>query len=146
MAFYQTPFDYGRYPEVIGHLYMRQYGVDYYRDIVFGDFIGESNYPEILDVFYLNLDRDQERELLVLYRVFLRHYDFTGYVYDVAAFDNPTVLSDSLELLPVFGNAFVSFEGNNGEGLESIPRYADRDSIIEGIREMREANGPRSAR
>jgi len=136
ICFYETPQYSENTSEIIGHVYMKQYDVNYYRDIVFGNFIGESLYPEIIDVFWLNIDEDIEKELFVLFRYFTRHYDFTGYVYDLAVLDNPTIFYDSLISIDIFSNLFISFEGMNGDGIESFPLYTTKEEIIQKIHEL----------
>jgi hypothetical protein len=136
IAFCNIPRDKENISEVIGHVYMKQYDVEYYRDITFGDFIGESEYPEIIDVFWMNVDNDKEKELFVLFRYFSLHYDFTGYVYDLAILDNPNIYCDCLENIALFGDTFISFEGMNGEGIESIPTYTTKEEVITKLNEL----------
>jgi hypothetical protein len=136
VAFYQVARDSEDASEVVGHVYMKQYDVDYYRDIVFGKFLGEGEYPEIVDAFWRNVDKDKDTELLVLFRYFTRHYDFTGYVYDLAVLDHPTIDSDALEPLDLFGDTFVSFEGMSGEGVESTPTYATKDAVVRKLKQL----------
>jgi hypothetical protein len=136
ICFYEVPQESDNSTEIIGHAYMKQYDVNYYRDIVFGEFIGESLYPEIIDVFWLNIDDDEENELFVLFKYYTHHYDFTGYIYDLSVLDNPTLICDNLSSIDVFDNIFISFEGMNGNGIESIPVYTTKEIIIKKIHEL----------
>jgi hypothetical protein len=136
ICFYEIPRESDNISEIIGHIYMKQYDVKYYRDIVFGNFIGESDYPEIIDVFWLNIDADSENELFVLFKYFTRHFDFTGYIYDLAILDNPTIYYDHLDSIDIFDNIFISFDGMNGDGVESKPMYTRKDEIIQKIHEL----------
>ncbi len=136
IAFYNIPRDKENTSEIIGRIYMKQYDVDYYRDISLGGIIGESEYPEIIDVFWMNIDKDIEKELFVLYKYFSLHYDFTGYVYDLAIFDNPNIYCDCLENIDRFGGTFISFEGINGEGIESIPTYTTKEQVINKMKQL----------
>jgi translation initiation factor 2 alpha subunit (eIF-2alpha) len=117
-------------------VYMKQYDVDYYRDISFGNFIGEVEYPEIVDIFWYNIDDDQEKEMFAVYKYYMRHYDFTGYVYDVCVLDNPSIYSDCLESLDLFGNLFVGFEGMTGDYAELVPPYTSKEEVIKKLKEM----------
>ena len=136
IAFYNIPRDKENACEIIGHVYMKQDDVEYYRDIVFGNFIGEAEYPEIIDVFWMNIDKDNEKELFVYFKYFSLHYDFTGYVYNLVVFDNPNIYYDSLDNIELFGDTFISFEGINGEGIELIPIYTTKEEVINKIIEL----------
>jgi hypothetical protein len=136
ISFYQIPRDSENVSEIIGHIYMKQYDVNYYRDIVFGNFIGESEYPEIIDVFWLNIDDDTEQEMFVLFKYFTRHYDFTGYIYDLAVLDNPNIYYDCLDSIDIFSNLFITFEGISGDGIETISVYTTKEDIIRKIHEL----------
>jgi len=136
IAFYQIPREKDNRSEIIGHVYMKQYDVEYYRDIVFGEFLGESEYPEIVDVFWKNIDKDKEKELFVLFKYLSWHYDFTGYIYDLSVLDNPNYLSGSLEKIKIIGESFIGFEGMNGEGKEYFPTYATKDEVLNRIIEL----------
>jgi hypothetical protein len=136
VVFYQNLNDKENRPEILGHLYMKQYDVEYYRDISFGDLIGEDEYPEIVDIFWYNIDDDKEKEMFVIYKYHMLHYDFTGYVYDVCVFDNPNIYSDSLESLDQFEGLFVGFEGISGESVEYSPAYSSKEEVIQKLMEM----------
>ena len=136
IAFYEIPHETDYPAELMGHIYMKQYDVDYYRDIVFGNFVGEIEYPEIIDVFWMNIDEDKEKELFVLSKYYSRHYDFTGYIYDLSILDNPTMYDDRLDSLDLFGDEFVSFEGVTGDGSEIITHYKTKEEVISKIHEL----------
>jgi hypothetical protein len=136
IAFYELINDNENPPEILGHLYLKQYDVEYYRDITFCNLIGEDEYPEIVDIFWYNVDDDQEKEMFVIYKYHTRHYDFTGYIYDVCVLDNPNIYYDCLESLDLFGSLFVGFEGMNGDYVEYVPPYTSKEEVITKLREM----------
>jgi len=136
ISFYEIPRDSDNVSEIVGHIYMKQYDVKYYRNIVFGNFIGETLYPEIIDVFWLNIDADKEKEMFVLFKYFTRQYEFTGYIYDLAVLDNPTKYYDRLNSIDIFNNLFKTFEGISGDGIETTSIYKNKGDIIRKIQEL----------
>jgi hypothetical protein len=138
ICFYEIPREKDNQSEIIGHVYMKQYDVDYYRDIVFGDFSGDFYYPEILDMFWLNIDDDITNEFYVLYKYYIYHYDFTGYIYNTAVFDDPKIVDGSLSLIEKYNNEFISFEGMSGDGIESFPLYTTKEEVMKKVFEDRE--------
>jgi len=136
ISFYEIPRDSDNVSEIVGHIYMKQYDVKYYRNIVFGNFIGETLYPEIIDVFWLNIDADKEKEMFVLFKYFTRQYEFTGYIYDLAVLDNPTKYYDRLNSIDIFNNLLKSFEGIRWDGIETTSIYKNKGDIIRKIQEL----------
>ncbi|MBN1499096.1 MAG: hypothetical protein JW982_02995 [Spirochaetes bacterium] len=129
IAFYNNPSDEREGKRVFGYLYLRQNDAEYYREISVGEFIGESDTPEILDTMFRNVDSDPEKEFIVLYRYWIIHYDATGYVYDVCIFDNPDIMSDSLETVRKFENVFTGLECVSQEGKSTEAEYKDMKSV-----------------
>jgi hypothetical protein len=75
--------------KMFGHLYLPM-GKDYYRDIVFGPIEEDGGYPEIISVFFANADKDKAKELIVLCKYNVQHYDVSGAFYGTFIFDNPS--------------------------------------------------------
>jgi hypothetical protein len=133
ITFYNFPQDKKNINDVYGRLYLRQDDVDYYRDISIGDFQGESDIPEILDTAFYNVDKDSEKEFIVLYRYWMMHYDATGYAYSASFFDNPNVLSDSLEPIEKLNELFLGFDSVISD---EKAKYKDMNSIIKELKKM----------
>jgi hypothetical protein len=133
ITFYNFPQDEENKNDVFGRLYLRQDVVEYYRDISIGDFQGETDIPEILDTAFYNVDKDAEKEFIVLYRYWIMHYDATGYVYSTNIFDNPNVLSDSLEPIEKLSELFWGFDSVLSD---EKAKYKDMDSIIMKLKMM----------
>jgi hypothetical protein len=133
ITFYNFPQDEQNKNDIYGRLYLRQDNVEYYRDISIGDFRGESDIPEILETVFYNVDKDSEKEFIVLYRYWMMHYDATGYVYSANIFDNPNVLSDSLEPIEKLNKLFWGFDSVI---TDEKAIYKDMDIIIKKLKKM----------
>lgn len=136
VAFFAKPATEDAAGEVQGYVYMKQYDVDYYRDISIGPFDSERDPVEILDVFFADVDKDPEKEMAIIQRQFVMHYDFTGYICDVRFFDNPDIYYDSLAEIDKFGQSFVSFEGSSQEGMSYEPEYTTKASVLAKLKKL----------
>lgn len=120
--------------KIFGHLYFPT-GQNNYRDISFGPIEEDGGLPEIISVFFSNADKDSKKELIVLCKYDVRHYDVNGDYYATFIFDNPgdkKQLTYFEKLSQKFGGCDCSRRTGEGE----IARYKNAKAINAGLKKM----------
>jgi hypothetical protein len=122
------------YNKIFGHLYFPT-GENIYRDISFGPIEEDGGFPEIMSVFFSNADKDSAKELIVLCKYDVRHYDVNGDYYTTFIFDNPGD-KKQLTYFEKLSQKFSGCECGWRTGEREVAKYKAAKSINAGLKRM----------
>ncbi|ANH83129.1 hypothetical protein A8C56_21010 [Niabella ginsenosidivorans] len=144
LAFYQktitetyqtgTYTDHDQYNIILGYLYLPS-TENNYRRILIDTIPPDGGDPEILSVFYVNADKDTDKELAVLCKYEQRHYDYGGAFYETFIYDFDKK-SNRFTYLEKLSDKLFGCECGFRDGRNETAKYKTAKDVREGLRKM----------
>ena len=121
---------------IIGYLFSPIHAGNYHRAVI-DTFHEEGAAPAIAGVFFVNADKDKEREMVIMVKWRQQHKGSNGYVYDSFIYDNPNLQSseNTFTSLKKFRGKFLDADGSF-EGKERMAKYKTPQSVRAALKRM----------